>query len=137
MHLLSQRVGASQNCRLQSQGVFMKPISCRCRRGSAWLELLFAIAVLILIFQVFPGSFDTLVWILNFSNWPRTAWFAINWVILIILASVRFLPGMYRDFKLRQNRKAADHERKEKEKELRKQRETLERLKRGRERRIY
>ena len=105
--------------------------------GFAWLELLLVLAFLALVFQLFPSVWTGTVWALDIRNWPRTFWFAANGVALLALVAVRFGPDLYQEWLKRQERLASERAKKQKQQELKEQRETFERLQRGRSRRIY
>jgi len=107
------------------------------RYGIAWLELLLVLAFLVLLFQFFPLLWFGIIWALDIRNWPRTMWFAANGVVLLALVAIRFAPELYNDWIDRRQRRVAERTRQRKQAELKERRETLERLKRGRERRIY
>lgn len=105
--------------------------------GFVRLELLLALALVLLLFQLFPSLWTGTLWALDVRNWPRTVWFAMNWIVLLTLAAIRFGPDLYNEWQERQKRRATERAMERKQQELKEQREMLERLKRGRERRIY
>jgi len=107
------------------------------RLGFAWLELLLALAILAVLFQLFPSLWVGTVWALDVSNWPRTIWFAANLVVVFALVAIRFGPDLYADWHERRERRAAERTKIQKQQELKEQRETLERMQQARSRRIY
>lgn len=107
------------------------------RSGFAWLELLLVLAVVALVFQLFPSLWNGTLWALDIRNWPRTVWFAGNLVVVLVLVAVRFGPDLYQEWQNRRERLAADREKREKQLQLKEQRETLERMEQARSRRIY
>jgi uncharacterized membrane protein YqjE len=107
------------------------------RSGFAWLELLLVLAVLVLLFEVFPSLWECTLWALDIRNWPRTAWFAANFVVLFALAAIRFGPDLLDDWRNRRERQAADREKQHKQQELKEQREVLERMQAAQKRRVY
>jgi hypothetical protein len=115
----------------------MKRVSCQKREGFAWVELLLALAVLALLFQIFPQIGGLVLWILDVRNWPRSVWFFGNLGILFILIALRFGPQLIEDWRSRRNRLAAEVAEKHRQQELKDQRESMERLKQAQRRRIY
>lgn len=102
-----------------------------------WRELLLAIAVLALLFQLFPATLTVILWALDFRNWPRTFWFAASWVVLLALVAVRFGPELYIDWRKRQQQREANRQVWQKQQKLKEQREMLARMKEASKRRIY
>jgi len=109
----------------------------RTRLGVAWLELLLALAVVALLFQLFPQLRQIALWVIDVRNWPRTMWFVANLIVVIVLLAVRFGPGLVEDWRERQARLAAEQEKRTKQQELKAQREALERMKQSQRRRIW
>ncbi len=107
------------------------------RTGFGGLELLLALAVLALVLQMFPRAGKTVLWMLDVRNWPRTVWFGANLVVLLVLVGVRFGPQVVEDWRTRRERLASEHARHEKEREIRAQREALERMQEAKRKRIY
>lgn len=107
------------------------------RSGVAWLELLLGLAVLFLVLQMVPSLGQTLLYAADFRNWPRTVWFAGNAGVVAFLIVVRFGPDLIKEWRERQQRLCSGHIKAEKKKELKKQQETLERMKESRHRRMY
>jgi hypothetical protein len=88
------------------------------RNGVGWLELLLVLAVLALVFQVFPSLWFNLLWAMDVRNWSRTAWFAVNVAVLLFLFGVRFVPDLVNNWQERRTRNAADSTIAEKRKAL-------------------
>ncbi len=101
------------------------------------LELLLALTLLVLVFQLFPSLWTGTLWALDIRNWPRTVWFAGNLVMVFVLVAIRFGPDLYQDWRQRKERLAGEREKKQKQQELKEQRETLVRMQQARSRRIY
>lgn len=120
-----------------SFGAIVKRLPCQRRACLAWLELLLMVAIAILVLQVFPSFSRAILWSIDVRNWPRTVWFIANVGILLLLIFLRFGPQLMEDWRSRRNRLAAEALEKSRRQELREQRETLERLKQARRRRIY
>jgi hypothetical protein len=106
------------------------------RFGVAWLELLCALAVLILIFQLFPSIGTATIWGLDVRNWPRSRWFEANGLVLLVLLAVRFGPGVRSSRRVRSERRGIDRTEKLKQRKVKEQREMLERVKEARKRRL-
>jgi hypothetical protein len=107
------------------------------RGGFAWLELLLVVAVLVLLFQVFPSAWFGVLWVLDVRNWPRSIWFAANVAGVLALCAVRFGPELYESWQARRTRLRIEREKQEKQRQLKEQRETLERLREARKRQVY
>ncbi len=101
--------------------------------GFAWLELLLALAMVALVLQLFPP----LLVLVDFRNWSRSTWFAMNMVVVLALLTFRFGPDLLSDWRGRQQRLAADREKAEHIETCKVQREAIERVKRSRRRRMY
>lgn len=107
------------------------------RNGFAWLELLLALALLALMLQLFPQVWQVVLWLLDVRNWPRTMWFGMNLLVVFVLLAVRFGPQLIDDWRTRRERLTSEHTKQEKQRELKEQREALERAKQAKGRRIY
>lgn len=110
---------------------------CRHRCGIAWLEILFALAILALLSQLITWSSPRAVSMLDVRHWSRMAWFAFNAAIVIVLLVIRFGPSLREAWCERRARIVDEQEKLKKKEELRRQVEALQRLKEGRPRRIY
>lgn len=64
----------------------------RSRAGSAWLELLLAIAAFMLALQFSPTLRSWLVAVVDVRQWSRTSWFVANIAGVVALAAIRFGP---------------------------------------------
>ena len=64
------------------------------REGIAWLELLLVLAILSLLFQIFPSAWSWLVGALDPRNWSRRTWFLANLAVVAVLLSIRLAPDM-------------------------------------------
>ncbi len=107
------------------------------RGAFAWVELLLSLAILVLVLQLFPRAGRTLLWTLDVRNWPRTVWIAANVVVLMLLVSMRFGPQLIEDWRMRQQRLTDEHSKDKKQKDMKEQREALERMQQAKRRRIY
>jgi hypothetical protein len=65
------------------------------RFGGVWWETAIAIAVVCIVFQLFPAMPRVLVDLLDFRDWSRSAWLTANLVVLFTLLVVRFGPSVY------------------------------------------
>lgn len=122
---------------LISDPIQMAEFSRRNRSGFAWLECLFAIAVLVLAVQLLPGLWRVLLRTVDVRSWSRTMWFAMNIVVLVLLLAIRFSPQLVNDWRTRKLRLTAEQTREQKQQEVKEQRDTLERMKQAQRRRIY
>jgi uncharacterized membrane protein YqjE len=106
------------------------------RSGLARIELLLLIALVALLFQLFPSLWTSTLIAIDIRNWPRTIWFALNWIVVASLVAIRFGPELFMAW--RQRRERIAHERKisHERRELKQQRETIERIQQARSRRI-
>ncbi len=108
----------------------------RVRSGFAWLELLLGLAAIVLLFQLFPSLWFACVWAVDVRNWSRGGWLGLNAVAVLVLCGIRFGPELYKEWRERGARLAINREKQEKQRQLTEQREALERLQRGRARRV-
>jgi hypothetical protein len=60
------------------------------QHGFAYLELLLVVALLALICQAFPGLFFRFCVGMDFRNWSRAVWIAINIGTILILFTIRY-----------------------------------------------
>lgn len=107
------------------------------RRGFAWLELLFLLALILLVLQLVPSFGSAVIWALYPWNWPRTVWFVVNVVVVIVLLGVRFGPDLTAQWRERGQRLRSERAQLEKSRELKQQREAIERLQENRRRRNH
>jgi hypothetical protein len=101
------------------------------------LELLLVLAVAVLLLQLFPALLILLNWFIDVRNWTKAVWLWLHVVILGVLLAVRYGPGFAADWRDRQAKRRSDHENKEKQRKLKEERETHERIREARRRRIY
>lgn len=111
--------------------------SIKNRTGFAWLELLLALALIALVLQLLPQIRDIVLWAIDVRNWPRTVWFAVNLLVVLVLLGVRFGPQLVDDWRQRRERLTSEHTKQEKQREYKEQREALERMKQAKRRRMY
>lgn len=112
--------------------------SCReLRTGAAWLELLLVLAAGVLLLQLWPTLGNGILWAIDVRNWSREVWFGANFGLILVLLSLRFAPGLYADWKERQGLLAVKQAKADKQRQLKEQREALERAAQSRRRRIY
>ena len=107
------------------------------RVGSRWLEGMLVLSVLLLVVQLFPGFGQLALLVVDPTNWPRTAWFAVNLFVLLALVAVRFAPQLLADWRERKERLAVEKAKHDKQQELKAEREALERMQQAKRRRIY
>jgi hypothetical protein len=100
-------------------------------------ELLLVLAVAALLFQLFPPLLSWLNWLIDVRNWTKAVWLWLHVALLGVLLAVRYGPGIAADWRDRQAKRQTDHENKEKQRKLKEERETHERIKDARRRRIY
>lgn len=81
----------------------MKNIRPR-RSGAAWLELLLVLAIVALLFQLFPNVPRRLADAFNFRYWSRSTWFVANLGVLLLLLFVRFGPEFIAPWRYRLKR---------------------------------
>lgn len=107
------------------------------RNGIAWLELLLALAFVLLVLQLVPSLRNIVLRTLDFRNWPRTVWFVGNAVVVALLLSVRFGPDLLQQWRERRQRIASERAKVKKALAVKKEREDIERMQESRRRRIY
>jgi hypothetical protein len=107
------------------------------RNGIAWLKLLFALAIVILIVQIYPGVLDDVLWAIDIRNWTRVAWFLVNLAVVGALVAIRFGPEAAHAW--RNHRMKAQSERNQRNEiaERKRERNAIEQIKQSRSRRLY
>ncbi|MFV2070486.1 MAG: hypothetical protein ACC645_26260 [Pirellulales bacterium] len=61
-------------------------------KGIAWLEPLLVVAVVSLMFQLFPSTWWWLVRVVDARKWSRRTCFLVNLFFLLVLVAVRAAP---------------------------------------------
>lgn len=110
----------------------------------AWREALLILAIAILVLQFMP-KYGQEVWhavqpilsLFDLRNYSWAAWGWFNVLIVFVLVALKHGPEMLNAWKSRQLRRKKKIIETDKEREVREQREMLERLEEGRSRRIY
>lgn len=98
-------------------------------RAVRWTELLLLVAGLALFFELYPPAWDAVVYALDIRRWPRTAWFGINWIVLMFLVAVRFGPDWLKSMREQKLRRNVDRAKDALLKKRREEAETLRRIK--------
>lgn len=75
----------------------------RANCGVALLEILLAIAIVILLVQFIP-SLQSLV---DVRGWSQLHWIAVNAILLTVLLGMRFIPELVTDFREKRQQAAA------------------------------
>ena len=107
------------------------------RSGIAWLELLLSLAVIALVFQIWPNLGSILLFALYFRNWSQTVWFVANVVIVVLLLGIHFGPRLANDWREQRQKNSVERKKADKAQQKKKEREALERMQESRSRRIY
>jgi hypothetical protein len=107
------------------------------RRIFGTLELILMAAVVAMVFQLFPGLSRGLIWLADVRNWSRTAGLWVNVFVLVALFAARFGPRLVGDWRERRLRRHAEQETANAQRKLKEQRQTLQRIKDARKRRLY
>lgn len=94
----------------------------------ALLELLLAIAVLVLAVQLIPA--------LDIQNWSRGAWLIANAGVLATLLAVRFIPAILNRPE-RQGRQTHDQNGLAAQQKAKERRKAIEQIRQSRKRRLY
>lgn len=102
-----------------------------------WLELLLALAVVALVFQLFPGLYHYLLSWVDVRQWSRSNWLVMNVLIVLALVGIRYGPELMDSWRERQARRAKERENQTKQLELKQRREAIERVKAARNRRVW
>ena len=58
--------------------------------GFAWLEVLLVLALVAVLFQMFPALWLAVVWSVDVRNWSRDAWIGLNVAAVLVLFAIRF-----------------------------------------------
>lgn len=107
------------------------------RSGFAWLELLLALAAVVLLMQMWPAFGSQVLWVLDVRNWPSSVKIIANLLFILVLVGIRIGPELLNQWRERRLRIASERAKAAKALELKNQRETLERMKEAQSRRIY
>lgn len=73
--------------------------------GIVRLEILFALALLTLLFQLFPSLWNGALIAADPRNWSRGTWLALNIVVVFALIALRFGRELYAEFRRARPRK--------------------------------
>jgi hypothetical protein len=106
------------------------------RRGVAWLEILLVLAVLALVFQVFPQLWFSTLWALDVRNWSRGVWFVLNIGVVLVLFGIRYAPEVNQEWKRRRGNRIRHRTEDDEQRKLREERELYERMKEARKRQV-
>jgi hypothetical protein len=105
--------------------------------GTMALGLLLAVSVIVLIFQLYPTIFDTILWAIDIRNWTRVAWFLANLAVVISLLAIRFGPDAALAWRNRASKSQAERKQREEIAERKQRRDAIEQIKQARSRRLY
>jgi hypothetical protein len=105
--------------------------------GLARLELLLVLAVVAFLLQLFPPLSAVILTAIDIRNWPRSVWFAVTCLLLLSLLAVRFGPDVYKDYRQRRARSAAERTKKMAQERAKDERETLSKRLEAMKRRVY
>lgn len=99
------------------------------RAGIAWLELLLAIAAVVLLLQLFPGVAMAVVAVLDVRTWTSWGWFAACAVFCVALCVIRYGPDVAEGFAVQHQEAAAERAKRKRlhEAEVERQRKVEER----------
>lgn len=70
----------------------------RRKNGFALLELILVLAIISLLFQLFPSAWWWTVSVLDVRDWSRVTWFVANIVFLTVVVAVHVAPDIKRFF---------------------------------------
>jgi hypothetical protein len=102
-----------------------------------WTELLLALAVLALVFQLIPFHWMGLLWAIDVRNWPRSVWIVATWMVLLFLVVIRFGPDVYEDWQQRRARLLNKRAKEENRRRLKEEHKRLALMKDAMKRRVY
>lgn len=78
--------------------------------GFALLELLLCLACIVLLLQMFPNIWWSIVAMLDVRQWSRVTWFSVNAAFVLVLIAARCAPEVREA--LNRRRAAANHRKK-------------------------
>lgn len=107
------------------------------RRAIAKLEVLLAVASLVLIWQLFPSFVNRTIVALNVMRWTASAWLALNAFAIASLMGVRYGPSVVKAWREYRTRKEAGLIAKKRIAEMRGRRELIERRKSAQSKRRF
>jgi hypothetical protein len=105
--------------------------------GSAWTEVVLAMAVVAVVLQLWPSLGKSVIAIADVRSWSRIAWFSANAVIVLTLIGVRFSPGLYARWQERRENVARTAAVAANRREPQQKKEALKRIADGRKNRMY
>lgn len=106
------------------------------RDGFVRLEVLLVLAILALLFQVFPALWHGIVWALDVRNWSRGVWMTLNVAIVVGLVGIRIGPQLYEGWRTWSGRRSAKRESDEKRRTIKEERALYERMREARKRQV-
>ncbi len=110
----------------------------RNRSGQVWIEVLLVVALIALILQLFPAVGAQVVSGLDPRSWPRSVWFALNLLVVIVLVTVHGWPSLLtqRHHSTAKNSKAPSDSELEQQKKLQAERELYARTIKARQKQV-
>jgi len=105
------------------------------RDGFAWLELIFVLVVIALLFQLFP-LWNGFIWAIDVRNWSRAAWMTLSVLILVTLIGIRFGSELYAEWRRVRPRRSVKRETDKKQLTLKEERALYERMNEARKRQV-
>ena len=106
------------------------------RGGFARLELLFCLALVVLLLQMFPSLWGALALAIDVRNWSSGTWMSVNLGIIVLLFGIQFGPVLHTKWREHRTRQAIERDKQDKQRTVNEQRETFERLREARKRQV-
>jgi hypothetical protein len=100
------------------------------------IELLFGLATLGLLFQLFPGLWVMFLGAVDLRNWSRGTWMGLNLIVVFVLLGFRFIPVLFSGRRKPRRGIAARWEKPEKRLTMNEERELYERMREARKRQV-
>ncbi len=107
------------------------------RPDFSWLELLLAVALVMLALQLWPAAGQAILGWLDVRRWSLAVRIAVNVGVLALLLAVRFGPQLWRDWLDRRREAAARRARREETQQRKAELKAIEQMQESRGRRLY
>jgi hypothetical protein len=107
------------------------------RRSVPWTEIALGVALVALVFQLFPAVWWGLLWTLDLRNWTWGARFLGTLFVLVVLLGLQWGPGLRTDHVERKKQQSEARQRAEQVKTARQHKQMIEGIKEGRRRRQF
>ncbi|TWT41349.1 hypothetical protein Pla111_30630 [Botrimarina hoheduenensis] len=106
------------------------------RLSLPWIEIALGVALVALGFQLFPAAWWTMLRAFDLRNWTWGARFLGTVIVLFVLVSIKWSPGLWDDYQERKKQRSEVRQKAEQLKSARERKQRIEGIKEGRWRRL-